>query len=118
MLYIKTYIFKIVFMRKVFVGVLISFGLLTGCSKISNSNGSYTPSCSGAIKSYKTDVAPLIRTYCSGCHSNFSTYANLSADRNNVSGMIESGSMPRGSGLSSAQKDAIICWISSGAPNN
>lgn len=98
--------------------MLISIGLWTGCSKISNSNTSYTPSCTGAVKSYKTDVAPLIKTYCSGCHSNFSTYADLSADKNNVSGQVESGNMPRGTSLSATQKDAILCWISSGAPNN
>jgi hypothetical protein len=105
-------------MRKLIVVALISIGLWTGCSKISNSNTSYTPSCSGAVKSYKTDVAPIIRTYCAGCHSNLSTYASLSADRNNVSGQIESGSMPRGGSLTTTQKDAVLCWISSGAPNN
>jgi len=105
-------------MKKILVIAIISFGLWTGCSKISNSNTSYTPSCTGAIKSYKTDVAPIISSYCSNCHSNFSTYASLSADKSNVSAMIESGSMPRGASLSTAQKDAVICWISSGAPNN
>jgi len=105
-------------MKKILFIGLISLGLWTGCSKVSNSNSSYTPSCSGTVKSYKTDVAPIINVYCSGCHLNFSTYASLSADRNNVSGQIESGNMPRGGSLSTAQKDAVICWISSGAPNN
>jgi hypothetical protein len=106
-------------MKKLIVIMLISIGLWTGCSKISNSNTSYTPTCSGAVKSYKTDVAPIMKTYCAGCHnSKFSTYASLSSDKNNVSGQIESGSMPRGSSLTSTQKDAVLCWISSGAPNN
>jgi len=105
-------------MKKILIIALISLGLWTGCTKVSNSNSSYTPSCSGKVKSYKTDVSPIINAYCSGCHSNFSTYASLSADRNNVSGQIESGNMPRGESLSTTQKDAIICWISSGAPNN
>jgi hypothetical protein len=105
-------------MKKIIGIMLISIGLWTGCSKISNSNTSYTPSCTGTVKSYKTDVAPLIKTYCSGCHSNFSTYTSLSADKNNVSGQVESGNMPRGTSLSTTQKDAILCWISSGAPNN
>ena len=106
------------FMKKLVVIMLISAGLFTSCSKVSNSSSSYTPSCSGAVKSYKTDVAPIIRANCSGCHPNFSTYAGLSADRNNVSSQIESGNMPRGGSLSTTQKDAVICWISSGAPNN
>ena len=114
----NTHIFIILYMKKILVIAMISIGLLTGCSKISNSNSSYTPTCTGAVKSYKTDVAPLISSYCSGCHSNFSTYATLYADRSNVSGQIESGNMPRSGSLSSTQKDAIICWISSGAPNN
>jgi hypothetical protein len=105
-------------MKKLVVVMLISGGLWAGCSKISNSNSSYTPSCTGAVKSYKADVAPIIKTYCSGCHPNLLTYAGLSADRNNVSGQIESGNMPRSGSLSTAQKDAVICWISSGAPNN
>jgi len=98
--------------------MLISVGLWTGCSKISNSNTSYTPSCTGTIKSYKADVAPIIKAYCVDCHKNLSTHAGLSADRNNVSGQVESGNMPRGASLSTTQKDAILCWISSGAPNN
>jgi len=105
-------------MKKIMVIAMISLGLWTGCSKISNSNSSYTPSCTGAVKSYKTDVAPIISTYCSNCHSNFSNYTSLAADKSNVSAMIESGNMPRGASLSTAQKDAVICWISSGAPNN
>jgi hypothetical protein len=117
-LFKNTHVYKICYMKKILVIAMISLGLWTGCSKISNSNSSYTPTCTGAVKSYKTDVAPIISTYCSGCHSNFSTYASLSADKSNVSAMIESGNMPRGSSLSTAQKDAVICWISSGAPNN
>jgi hypothetical protein len=106
-------------MKKLMVVALISVGLLTGCSKLSNSNSSYTPSCSGAVKSFKTDVAPIMRTYCAGCHnSKFSTYSSLSSDLNNVSGQVESGNMPRGESLTTIQKDAILCWISSGAPNN
>ena len=104
-------------MKKLLVIAMIGLGLWTGCSKVSNSNSSYTPTCTGAVKSYATDVAPLIRTYCSGCHSNFSSRASLASD-GNVVGYIESGSMPRGASLSTAQKDAIVCWFSSGAPNN
>ena len=105
-------------MKKIMVIFMISIGLWTGCSKVTNSNSSYTPSCVGNMKSYKTDVAPVIRTYCAGCHSNFTNYAGLSADKNNVSAQIESGNMPKGASLSTAQKDAVICWISSGSPNN
>lgn len=104
-------------MNRILALVALSCTVLISCSKISNSNTSYMPTCTGAVKSYKADVAPIIQSYCSGCHS-FSTYNSLYAVRNSVSGQIESGGMPRGASLSAAQKDAIICWINSGAPNN
>ncbi len=106
-------------MKKILVALMICIGMWTaGCSKVSNSNTSYTPSCTGAVKSYKTDVAPIISQYCAGCHPNLSTYSGLASNKSSVSGQIESGNMPRGASLSTAQKDAVICWISSGAPNN
>jgi hypothetical protein len=96
---------------------MVSFGLWTGCSKDSTSN-SYTPTCDGTVKSYLSDVAPVIQSACSGCHQNYSSYSQLYASRGSVRSVIVSGSMPRGSSLSTAQKDAIVCWIDNGAANN
>lgn len=105
-------------MKKILVVLMFALGLFTACSKDSLTASSYTPSCDGTVKSYQSNVAPLIQTYCAGCHSNYSTYANLSASKNSVRSQIVSGNMPRGSALSTAQKDAIVCWIDNGAPNN
>lgn len=104
-------------MKKILFIALISLGLWTGCSKDSTTTP-YTPSCNGTVKSYKTDVAPIVRSACAGCHDNFSTYSQLFADRNSVRSKIVSGQMPPGGNLSSTQKDAIACWIDNGAPNN
>jgi hypothetical protein len=104
-------------MKKIPGVLLISILLFISCSK-DNLSDNYTPSCSGTAKSYKTDVAPLIQSYCSGCHSNYSTWSQLSASKNSVRTTIVSGSMPQGKTLSTAQKDAIICWIDIGASNN
>jgi hypothetical protein len=103
-------------MKKFMVIVLIGIGIWTGCSK-DGTTTSYTPSCSGAAKSYKTDVAPLIQSYCADCHS-YGTYSKLFASRSSIRSMIVSGQMPQGKSLSTAQKDAIVCWMDSGAANN
>jgi uncharacterized membrane protein len=105
-------------MKKILVIALVSLGLWTGCSKISNTDTTYTPTCDGTVKSYKSNVAPIIQSACSGCHNNLGTYSQLSAAKSSVRNSIVSGSMPRGSSLSSTQKNAVICWIDNGAPNN
>ncbi len=106
-------------MKSLLVLVLLSFVVLSGCKKDNTTPASYTPSCSGAAKSYKNDVAPLIQSVCSGCHpNNFDTYSKLSASQSSVRSAIVSGSMPKGTSLSDAQKNAIVCWIDNGAANN
>lgn len=103
--------------KKLMIVVLVSMGIWTGCSKDSTTVA-YTPSCSGATKSYKNDVAPLMRSSCTGCHGNLSTYSGLVASKASVRSMIVSGQMPQGGSLTNTQKDAIVCWIDSGAANN
>ena len=90
------------------------------CKKTTNSisSSSYTPDCSGTAKSYKTDVAPLLTNNCVGCHSQFSTYASVSASTSSIRSNIVSGNMPKSGTLTFAQKNAIVCWIDNGAPNN
>jgi hypothetical protein len=106
-------------MKKILIILVFTIGLFSGCTKDNGNAGiAYTPTCSGTAKSYKTDVAPLIQSYCAGCHSNYSTYAQLSASKSTIRSVIVSGSMPRNSSLSSTQKDAIVCWIDNGAANN
>jgi hypothetical protein len=105
-------------MKNFLLLILLGFLVLSGCKKDNTSIDSYTPSCSGAAKSYKTDVAPIIESECSGCHQNYSTYSQVSASQNSIRSAVVSGQMPQGSSLTNAQKDAIACWIDSGAANN
>jgi hypothetical protein len=104
-------------MKKILVFLTFSLLIISSCSKDSTTDP-YTPSCDGTTKSYKNEVAPIIQTYCSGCHSGYSTYANLSASKNKVRSVIVSGQMPENGSLTTAQKDAIVCWIDNGAANN
>lgn len=104
-------------MKKSFVVLSLGILIFFGCSKDSTTD-SYTPTCTGTVKSYKTDVAPIVQTYCVSCHNNFATYAQLAASKSKVSSMVVSGQMPKGTSLTTAQKDAIVCWIDNGAPNN
>jgi len=105
-------------MKNILAVMLLIFVVLSGCKKDNTTASSYTPSCSGAAKSYKTDVAPVIASACSGCHQNYKTYSQVSASQSSIRSMIVSGQMPKGSSLSTAQKDAIVCWIDNGALNN
>jgi uncharacterized membrane protein len=104
-------------MTKILGILLVSISLLISCSK-DNSSSSFNPSCSGTAKSYANDISPLIQSYCHSCHTNYSTFAQLSAAKNSVRSVIVSGSMPQGTTLSTDQKNAIICWIDNGAANN
>ena len=96
--------------------VLITVVLFAACKK--NSSSSYTPNCSGAAKSYATDVAPLINSGCVGCHSSYSSYAGVSGSKDNIRSNIVSGNMPKNSTWSDDQRNTVVCWIDAGAQNN
>ena len=112
-------------MKKMIITVF-SFGvLLLACSK---NNVDYTADCS-TTKYYAADVSPIIQSYCatnSGCHASGSsngpgaltTYAQVYGARSDIRKDVANGSMPRNGSLTNDQKNAIICWIDSGAPNN
>jgi|ERR1043165_1483531 hypothetical protein len=97
--------------------------LASSCSK-DNGNANCT-----ATKSFASDVSPIIQTTCatnSGCHAAGSvnsggvltTYSQIAAKKSDIKSQVQSGAMPQTGTLTSAQKDAIICWIDQGAPNN
>ncbi len=86
------------------------------CKK-KNTTVTYTPSCSGT-KSYSTQVAPLISSYCASCHNTYSTYSQAKASASTIRNSIVNGSMPKGTSLSEDQKNNIVCWIDAGCLNN
>ena len=104
-------------MKKIMFGLLVCSALLGACSK-SSTNPGYTPDCTGAAKSFSSDVSPLIQSACTGCHSKYAGYSGITGDKAAIRSTIVDGSMPQGSSLSSAQKNSIVCWIDNGALNN
>ncbi len=93
----------------------ICLSFFIGCKKASTD---FTPSCTGAAKSYVTDVKPIIQAYCVQCHSSYSSYSQISASKSSIRSTIIDGSMPKSSSISTDQKNKIVCWIDAGAPNN
>lgn len=120
-------------MKKVMTGITgIVMIIVASCSKGGNgNNGGVMESpvdCSGAAKSFTTDVNPIIQASCTnaGCHNSGSnngpgpllTYQQIFNARISIRSAVASGFMPQNSKLSDAQKNAILCWIDNGAANN
>lgn len=112
-------------MKKVLITIPSILVLLLACGK---SEVEYNADCSTA-KSYANDVSPIIQSSCAtnaGCHANGSThgpgplttYTQIYNARTSIRTAVANGSMPQNGSLTDAQKNAIICWIDSGAANN
>ena len=79
-------------------------------------------------KAFSADINPIIQASCniSGCHATGSgngpgpltNYTEVFNARTAVRSAIAAGRMPQGSSLATSQKNSILCWIDSGAPNN
>ncbi|HEX4875299.1 MAG TPA: hypothetical protein VFV31_01425 [Chitinophagaceae bacterium] len=102
--------------------------ITVSCSKDKDNNGGSSLDCSTVAKSFATDVNPVIQASCNvaGCHATGSgngpgaltNYTQVFNARTAIRSSVSSGRMPQGSSLSTAQKNSILCWIDSGAPNN
>ena len=113
-------------MKKNFVLITV-LGFLFACSKNADSAGS-SVDCSGTAKSFATDVSPVIQAKCavSGCHPSGSnngpgeliSYSEIYNARIAIRNAVITGEMPQNGSLTTAQKNAIICWIDNGASNN
>jgi uncharacterized membrane protein len=81
---------------------------------------------SGSTVSYATQIAPLLKANCTSCHGgsnpqsgiDLSTYANASKNANVANSAIQSGIMPPGGSLSTANKQLFQAWVNAGKPNN
>ena len=118
-------------MKKILCFFLMTLMIIVSCSKSAETKSTTTTTtdCSGVPQSFLNDVNPIIETNCatnSGCHGAGSlngpgpllTYSEIFSARANISGAVSTGVMPLGGSLTTAQKNSIICWISSGAINN
>ncbi len=104
-----------------FVGVIVS------CSK-DGDDGNNNDTCANVAKTWSSDVSPIIQTFCNqaACHDAASTngpgpltnYTQVFAARTAIRDQVAAGLMPQNATLTAAQKQTIICWVNSGAPNN
>jgi uncharacterized membrane protein len=103
-----------------FAVLVLFFAMFISCKKKNKEDTqvSYTPSCSSSTPSFSATVKPLIQSACVNCHSEYSTYTQISSSSSSIRSSIVSGSMPKGTTLSEGQKNSIVCWIDAGKPNN
>jgi len=117
--------------RKMVSMLVVVVFLLVACTKRHEDTlGTVSPgSGGGSAKSFAVDVDPIIQSSCaasSGCHGSGSsagpgpllTYTQVFNARSSIRSAVLSGRMPPNGGLSVTQKNSIIFWIDSGAPNN
>jgi len=118
------------FTKMVSMLVIVVF-LLVACTKRHEDTlGTVSPgNGSGPATSFAVDVDPIVQSSCaasSGCHGSGSsagpgpllTYTQVFNARSSIRSAVLSGRMPPNGGLSVTQKNSIIFWIDSGAPNN
>lgn len=114
--------------------IITILGFLISCKKQTESSPgttgtSGTINCSGPAKSFSNDVSPIFQASCAssgGCHGNGSfngpgeltNYSKIFNARSSIRSAVASGDMPRIGSLTPAEKNAILCWIDNGAPNN
>jgi mono/diheme cytochrome c family protein len=74
---------------------------------------------------YSSNVKQIIDNNCTQCHSssggqfpNLENHSGLSANASSVKSQVESRQMPIGGSLTSAEIEAIACWVNAGAQNN
>lgn len=121
--------------------VFIFILLVIACSK-SDSSSPSTPApapaptptptptlnCSGIDSKFSSVVSVIIQNSCNitACHNAGSTngpgpltnFNQISAAATAIRNAVEAGRMPKTGSLTDAQKNAISCWVASGAPNN
>lgn len=111
--------------------IILSVLTISSCSKSSGGSGGggATVNCANITnKAFAADISPIIQSVCAvaGCHAagsgngpgGLTNYTQVFNARSAIRTAVSNGSMPQGSTLSSSQKNSIICWIDSGAPNN
>jgi mono/diheme cytochrome c family protein len=89
-------------------------------------SGSRDAGTTGSAVSYSKQIAPIIKTNCSGCHGgsspqagvNLSTYAGLKSSALAANDVIQGGAMPPSGQLSAANMQLFQSWVDAGMPNN
>jgi uncharacterized membrane protein len=108
------------------LGVMLG---LVGCSGSGDASCSTTDaSCPTTTPSYATDVAPVIDTYCAGCHVSggqeselpFTSLAQVQAHASEISREVSGCDMPPSDEdqPTDAERQLLLDWIACGAPDN
>lgn len=119
-------------MSKVFAFTLIiisSVFISASCSKSGSGGGGTSLDCNTvANKAFAANVNPIIQSSCAitGCHEagsingvgQLTNYNDIFNHRAEIQSAVSAGRMPKTGSLSTSQKNSILCWIQSGAPNN
>jgi hypothetical protein len=100
------------------------------CSKSGTTGGGGTTlDCSTVTnKAFAANVNPIIQSSCAiaGCHEagssngvgQLTSYNDIFNHRTEIQSAVSAGRMPKNTTLPTSQKNSILCWIDSGAPNN
>ncbi len=119
--------------KRFYTLIIISITILiNACSKGDSGGGGTQPpvdACAGTAFKFASEVQPIINTSCANsvnCHAAGSVnaggaltdYNKVYAKRSEIKFQVEAGLMPKGGVLTADQKKKIICWVTSGAPNN
>jgi hypothetical protein len=123
-------------MKKALVITLFGLIIIFSCSKDNGGSGGGSGGGGSSVncatvtnKAFNADILPIITSTCAvntGCHATGSTngpgaltnYTQVAANAAAIKSAVQSGRMPQGSTLATSQKNSIICWVDSGAPNN
>jgi len=113
------------------ISFILFLFLITACSKSNGTSKSFSSSDCTSTISYKTDIQPIMNTYCTSCHQpgnakggyELSTYSGVTSNTNKVlaSMLHNSGSEPmpdNGDQLSDDLLKKMYCWVNQGAKNN
>lgn len=116
-------------LKKITFSLLATTMLFAACKK----ENLVTYDCTGLTPTYTTTIKPILDANCAvaGCHNassnangiDLSSYSGvLAANSTDILGAIEHASgytaMPQGAAkLSTANRQAIYCWVQSGKPN-
>jgi hypothetical protein len=120
-------------MKKTLIIALFGLFIVYACSKSKSTVGDNPEiplDCSTVTaKMFAADVNPIIQSKCatnSDCHGSGSgngpgallTYTAVFNARAQIREAVASGRMPLTGSITAAQKNSILCWVDSGAPNN
>jgi len=79
---------------------------------------SFTTSALATFISYKNDIAPIMGSYCVGCHSNLNNYSGVSGWSSIALQEMKNGNMPPNGQLPSGFIKKFEDWITQGKKNN